>query len=254
MSQEIELTGVIPASPEKVYRAWLDEAEHTAFTGQKASVDPNVGGEFSTGNGYCQGRNLELEPNCRIVQTWRSTEFPEDSPDSRVELVFEAADEGTRLTLRHTEIPEGQAESLREGWNEFYFEPLTRYFGDDFTDPGTDDEASVDAAANDDEDEDREVSHSRDDVETVVTAPMYAGEAAVTAPPAGRSAKKAPAKSKPAVKAKAKASGAKKAKPAKKAAKAKKPAMKASAKKGAAKKGAAKKKLVAKKVKKKSKR
>ena len=40
-------------------------------------------------NGDAQGRNLELSPNRRIVQTWRSAEFPDTAPDSRIEVTFE---------------------------------------------------------------------------------------------------------------------------------------------------------------------
>jgi len=33
MGVSFEVTGVIPASPERVYAAWLDSVEHTAMTG-----------------------------------------------------------------------------------------------------------------------------------------------------------------------------------------------------------------------------
>ena len=34
----------------------------------------------------------------------------------------------TRITLRHTDIPVGQGEMYREGWLEYYFEPMQQYF------------------------------------------------------------------------------------------------------------------------------
>ncbi|MBI3740016.1 MAG: SRPBCC domain-containing protein, partial [Chloroflexi bacterium] len=71
----------------------------------------------------------ELKPYTRFVQAWRTTEFPEDSPDSRVEVLLEAVKGGTKLTLKHTNIPEGQADSYKKGWEEFYFEPMKKYFG-----------------------------------------------------------------------------------------------------------------------------
>ena len=65
--------------------------------------NPEAPGATMAGDGYIQGRTLELEPHSRIVQAWRSTEFPDGSPDSRVEVILEATDGGTRLILRHSD-------------------------------------------------------------------------------------------------------------------------------------------------------
>jgi hypothetical protein len=58
------------------------------------------------------------------VQAWRTTEFPAEAHDSRVEVLLEAIDAGTRVTIVHSNIPEGQGEKYREGWRQFYLEPL----------------------------------------------------------------------------------------------------------------------------------
>jgi activator of HSP90 ATPase len=63
------------------------------------------------------------------VQAWRTTEFPKGSPDSRVEIILETIDGGTKLTLLHSNIPEGQADDYKKGWQEFYFDPMKEYFG-----------------------------------------------------------------------------------------------------------------------------
>ncbi|HTA18991.1 MAG TPA: SRPBCC domain-containing protein, partial [Polyangia bacterium] len=75
---------MIPARPERIYSAWMSSAEHTAFTGDKAVVDPLIGGVYSTFDGYSSGRTVDLQPGRRIVQTWRAEDFPVGSPDSRV--------------------------------------------------------------------------------------------------------------------------------------------------------------------------
>jgi activator of HSP90 ATPase len=72
---------------------------------------------------------LALDPPRRIVQAWRTTEFPDGAADSRLELTFSPSAGGTRLILRHTEIPEGQGISYAQGWIEHYFEPMQAYFG-----------------------------------------------------------------------------------------------------------------------------
>ena len=49
----------------------------------------------------------------------------------RLELAvgLEPTEGGTRVTVGHTDIPEGQGESYEGGWNDFYFDPMERYFG-----------------------------------------------------------------------------------------------------------------------------
>jgi activator of HSP90 ATPase len=123
------LTVVIPAKPSEVYRAWLSTEGHTAMTGSPAKVDGKVGGKFSAWDGYIFGRTLELTPDERILQAWRTTEFPEGAPDSRVEILFEETAGGTKITLAHSKMPEEQVDDYRQGWEDFYFKPMREYFG-----------------------------------------------------------------------------------------------------------------------------
>ena len=127
-SDWFELVTVIPAAPAVVYRAWLDGKEHARMTGGPATGEPVVGAPHSAWDGYIRGRNLELEEARRILQSWRTTEFPEGAPDSRLEVLLHEDAGGTRVVLRHSEIPEGQGASYEEGWVEHYFEPMTEYF------------------------------------------------------------------------------------------------------------------------------
>lgn len=127
MSIEFVVSAVIPASPQEVYRAWLSSKGHSGMTGSPAKVSDKVGGEFDAWDGYIHGKNLELVPNQRIVQAWRTSEFSEDEPDSRIEITLEPAGNQTKLTLKHTGLPPhgGQYEA---GWVESYFNPMKEYF------------------------------------------------------------------------------------------------------------------------------
>lgn len=129
MQESIECSIVLPVGAEQLYRAWLNSAAHSGFTGSPAQVDPRVGGRFSAWDGYIEGVTLELEPYRRILQAWRSSEFPEGSPDSRLEILLEDAGQGqTRLTLLHSEIPAGQGQTYLQGWEDYYFQPMQEYF------------------------------------------------------------------------------------------------------------------------------
>ncbi|HUI29978.1 MAG TPA: SRPBCC family protein [Candidatus Acidoferrales bacterium] len=129
MAQSFKISTTLPATAKRIYSAWLSGKEHAAFTGERARVDPKVGGRFTAFGDYIKGTNLELQPNKKIVQAWRTTEFPADGEDSRLEVTLERVDGGTKLTLTHSNIPDGQADSYKDGWKKFYFKPMKEYFG-----------------------------------------------------------------------------------------------------------------------------
>ena len=127
--ESFTLTTIMPASPKEIYDAWLSSQGHSQMTGSHAEVKGGSGGAFTAWDGYIWGKTLELEADHRIVQAWRTSEFPEDSPDSRLEILLEKDQVGTKITLIHTNIPEGQSESYKQGWEDFYFTPMRAYFG-----------------------------------------------------------------------------------------------------------------------------
>ncbi len=129
MSIDFEVSDVIPATPEEIYEAWLDSEEHSRMTGGQAKVSSNVGDTFEAWDGYIQGKNLELEFPGRILQEWRTTEFKETETDSRLEILFDSASVGTRVTIRHSNLPE-HGMQYQQGWIDAYFEPMKAYFGD----------------------------------------------------------------------------------------------------------------------------
>jgi activator of HSP90 ATPase len=123
------LSIVLPVRAEKIYKAWLSSDGHSAMTGSPAKVTGRVGGKFTAWDGYIFGRTLELEPPHRILQAWRTSEFPEDAPDSVVEILLKETKAGTKITLKHSNMPDGQVDSYRQGWEDFYFKPMREYFG-----------------------------------------------------------------------------------------------------------------------------
>jgi len=130
MKEEFTLKAEFHVSAEKIYKAYLSTQGHTQMTGSSAKVDGRVDGEFTAWDGYIWGTFLELEENKRIVQAWRTAEFPEDAEDSHVEILLEEIAATTRLTLIHSNIPEGQADSYKTGWEDFYFKPMREWSGE----------------------------------------------------------------------------------------------------------------------------
>ncbi|MCJ7702905.1 MAG: SRPBCC domain-containing protein [Anaerolineales bacterium] len=128
MSVEFEISDVIPASPDAIYEAWLDSERHTRMTGGQAKISPNIGDTFEAWDGYIQGKNLVLEYPGRILQLWRTSEFDDSDKDSLLEILFESEGDGTRVTIRHSDLPDHGIQ-YRQGWIDAYFVPMMAYFG-----------------------------------------------------------------------------------------------------------------------------
>ena len=127
MSLQFTTSARIPAQPAAIYAAWLDSKGHAAMTGADAMCSAEVEGTFEAWGGYIEGRNLELQENERIVQAWRTSQFSDSEPDSRVEITLKADGDATEVTITHTELPEDGMHYL-QGWIDFYFAPMTEYF------------------------------------------------------------------------------------------------------------------------------
>lgn len=130
MADSFETWTVLAAPARRVYEAWLSSGEHGAMTGGAAQIDPSVGGKFNAWDGYITGTTLVLEPYRRIVQSWRTIEFPAGAPDSQLEIVLEEHAGETRLTLKHSNIPAGQGSAYESGWVDNYFDPMKDYFSE----------------------------------------------------------------------------------------------------------------------------
>lgn len=113
-------------SPLRLYEALLDQKQFAAFSGMPATIDPTAGGAFSQFGGMITGRNIELVPNQRIVQAWRSPSF---GPGiySIVHFEFKPRAAEATLIFDHTGFPAGHYDSLDSGWHEHYWEPLRKF-------------------------------------------------------------------------------------------------------------------------------
>ena len=129
---EFKLTATFNATAKKIYDAWLDGNKHTAMTGGEANTSRQIGDEFDAWNGYIQGTNLELTPNKKIVQSWRTSEFEEHEEDSKIEITLEEIEGKTELTLTHSNLGE-TGEQYKKGWQEHYFEPMKAYFSENLS-------------------------------------------------------------------------------------------------------------------------
>lgn len=88
-------------------------------------LSPDVGGAFTLFDGYIVGRQLELAPDELIVQAWRVLNWPRGVYSiARFELSEQAG--VTTLVFDHTGFPKGTAKHLVSGWQEHYWDPLSK--------------------------------------------------------------------------------------------------------------------------------
>jgi activator of HSP90 ATPase len=119
---------VVPAEPADVFKAFVNARVHAAFTGAAATGSARVGGRFTAWDGYIMGVHRELVPARRLVQEWKTTEWPDGAEPSTVEFSFKPVKGGTEIRLVHSNVPAEQADSYRQGWIDYYWEPLKAYF------------------------------------------------------------------------------------------------------------------------------
>ena len=114
----------INASPEEVYLALTTPTTIYLWSGEEAEMSTEPGSEFSLWEGAITGKNLEFEPNKKIVQRWY---FGEEAP-SIVTIKLHEDKQRTSLELRHSNIPTDDYEDIVEGWNVEYFGNLKEFF------------------------------------------------------------------------------------------------------------------------------
>jgi activator of HSP90 ATPase len=127
-TKTIKQKATFDATPDEVYQLIMDEKKHAAFTGTKVKMSTKVDGKFDVFNGYIKGYNIELMKGRKIVQAWYFAE--EGWPDNYFTIctfLFEEVDGKTKMTFVQTGVPEEHAESLKEGWKEYYWVPMKAY-------------------------------------------------------------------------------------------------------------------------------
>ena len=131
-TNNVKLHRVLRATPERVYRAFLDVdamakwLPPNGFTGKVHHLEAKVGGtykmsftNFSTGNGHSfGGEYLELVPNERIVHTDRFDD-PNLPGEMRTTISLKKVAVGTELNVVQKGIPEAiPTEACYLGWQE----------------------------------------------------------------------------------------------------------------------------------------
>ena len=120
----VEVSVYIAAEPETVFPYFTDPGRYVQWMGRDATLHPVPGGAYRI---YMRegveaaGEFLEIDPPRRLVFTWGWAHDPAVPPGAtRVVVTLEAEDGGTRVVLRHHDLPDdGQREHHRKGWEQY---------------------------------------------------------------------------------------------------------------------------------------
>jgi uncharacterized protein YndB with AHSA1/START domain len=152
----VEVTLRIAAAPEDVFPYFTDPARYVQWMGSEAMLDPEPGGTYllRMSDGMANaGEFLQVTPPRTVVFTWGFADAeaashtlhkpgvpaganPMPAGSTRVTVTLRPEDGGTRLTLRHDDLPTPElTEGHRIAWNAYLSRLAIRAAGGD---PGPD--------------------------------------------------------------------------------------------------------------------
>lgn len=122
-TKTIKQTVVFNTNPHEVYETLMDSKKHSEFTESEAKISRNINGKFSAWGGDISGTNLELVKDKKIVQKWRSNDWPEGHYST---ATFELKKVGgkTKLIFTQIDVPEDNYDSIKQGWIDFYWNKM----------------------------------------------------------------------------------------------------------------------------------
>lgn len=126
--ETLQLSRLIPAEPDRVFRAWTDPKEIRKWwgpTGVKclsAELDLRIGGQFRIANGlpdgsivWISGSFEQIERPHLLIYSWILEN--ENPTTERVEVRFDRNGPGTNVTITHERIAtQALSEQHRQGW------------------------------------------------------------------------------------------------------------------------------------------
>jgi uncharacterized protein YndB with AHSA1/START domain len=155
-STAVEVSVQLAAAPETVFPYFTEPGRYVQWMGSEATLEPSPGGTYRVRmpDGFrAAGTFLHVDPPHQLAFTWgfadadavqrskheqnrASSGNPMPPGSTRVTVTLDAADGGTRLTLRHDDLPSPElVEGHRVAWGIYLTRLAVRVAGGD---PGPD--------------------------------------------------------------------------------------------------------------------
>jgi len=114
-------------TPKELYELYMNAEKHSEIIGDVVKISDKEGTVFRAYDTYITGKNLQLIKDSLIVQSWRADDWDKEDMDSTFIIKLETKGKDVVLKMTHANVPETQAEALKRGWNDFYWEPWKEY-------------------------------------------------------------------------------------------------------------------------------
>jgi uncharacterized protein YndB with AHSA1/START domain len=132
MKWTVDVGGPVPAPPEEVFAVWVDGERFAEVTGKPARGRPEVGAARAMLGNFACGAVVELEPPRRILELWRSKDFPDDAPDAVLQVFFEPHGEGSFVHVRQWAYAKAKGRPLDYEtmmfWSQKVIDALRKHF------------------------------------------------------------------------------------------------------------------------------
>ncbi|XP_001950637.1 activator of 90 kDa heat shock protein ATPase homolog 1-like isoform X2 [Acyrthosiphon pisum] len=119
---------VFQCSGEDFYNALTTPELVSAFTQQSVTFQTIKGGKFQLFDGNITGEFIELCPGKKIVQNWRTKQWP-DWLYSTVTVTINQEEDHTKVRVALVGVPKSDEAITRQNWERYYFTPIKRTFG-----------------------------------------------------------------------------------------------------------------------------
>jgi uncharacterized protein YndB with AHSA1/START domain len=120
----IKQTSLINAAPQQVWQALTDQEIIEVWSGAETEFVPEPEAEYSLWDGSICGVIVSVEPNKKLVQTWKPDNWTIEN--SVVSFTLMPDGDGTRVELLHENVEDFDFEGTEEGWDLYYLGAIKR--------------------------------------------------------------------------------------------------------------------------------
>jgi activator of HSP90 ATPase len=126
MAKSIKQIVTFSATAEVVYALLMNSKKHSAFSEAPAKISTKIGGKVSCYSGYIDAINIELNPNKKIIQAWRGSDWK--AGDWSL-VIYSLKNKGkkTELTFEQHGIPDEHVTHIKQGWKDHYWNKMKEY-------------------------------------------------------------------------------------------------------------------------------
>jgi len=127
-TKKLILKETFMCSCEDFYNVFTERPKVDAWSRGAQTYNVEKNGQFVMFSGNVTGSFIELETNKKIKMSWRLKHWPQGH-HSEATMELTQTDKGTRMTLTQTGVPENDVERTKQGWKNFYWNPIKFTFG-----------------------------------------------------------------------------------------------------------------------------